>query len=189
MARGKRRAGRKLSRWGLPAALSFTLWLADNDPFGLSGLTLFLGLAVLLSVFWPVALIMLLQAPGSLVPNSWRIWWRGGEPERPHIPDWLRRAVYAADGRRCCYCGYAGSLQLDHFRPWSCGGRTSLLNCFALCRNCNIIKSNYWPHRSGRITYRPFEGRGNLKIAAAILEAERRARRNPLRWLRAGLAL
>jgi len=188
MARGKRRYGRKLSRWGLPAATVFTLWLADNDPFGPSGLLAFLGLALLLSVFWPVALIMLVQAPGSLVPNSWRIWWRGGDPGRPHIPNWLRRAVYAADGRRCCYCGYAGSLQLDHVRPWSRGGRSSLWNLMTLCEPCNLVKSNYWQDRGYR-WYRPFAGHDSIRTAAAILAFERRHRWSPIRLIRAAMAL
>lgn len=188
MARGRRRAGRKLSRWGLPAASACFLWLADNDPAGPSGLMAFLGLALLLSVFWPVALIMLVQAPGSLVPNSWRTWWRGGDPDRPHIPDWLRRAVYAADGRRCCYCGYAGTLQLDHVRPWSLGGRTSFFNLMSLCQDHNLVKSNYWDEPGFR-SYRPFKGHGDIREAAAILAFERRHRWSPIRLIRAAMAL
>lgn len=188
MARGRRRVTRRMGRWLLPAVSVFCLWLADNDPFGLSGLVIFLGLAMLLAVFWPVALILLMQAPGSLIPNRWRIWWRGGDPDRPHVPDWLRRAVYAADRRRCCYCGWAGTLNLDHVRPWSLGGRTSLWNLMTLCNRCNLVKSNYWDEPGFR-AYRPFKGYSDIREAARILAFERRHRWSLLRLIRAAMAL
>lgn len=186
---GRHRAAHRLGRFALPAAAAFTLWLADNDPAGPLGLAGFTALAVALGVLYPVLLILALQAPGSLVPCAWRAWRRRGHEGRPHIPDWLRRAVYAADSRRCCFCGYAGSLQLDHVRPWSFGGRTSLFNLITLCQTCNVVKSNYWMTRNGTTFYRPFKGASNVKKAAAILAAERRHRLNPVRWVRAGMAL
>jgi hypothetical protein len=191
MARGRHRARRQVSRWGLPSGLTLLLWLADNDPLGATGLLGFLGLGVALSVLWPVALILALQAPGALVPNRARIWWRGGDPGRPHVPDWLRRAVYAADGRRCClpWCETrAGSLELDHLRPWSLGGRTSFWNMMTLCKAHNLVKSNYWSE-DGFSVYRPWRGYSNRHEAARILAFERRHRWSPLRLIRAAMAL
>lgn len=186
--KGRHRAARRLGRFALPGAATVCLWLADNDPAGPLGLAGFTALGLALGVFYPLALVVALQAPGALVPPRWRAWWRRGQEARPHIPDWLRRVVYAADGRRCCFCGYAGSLQLDHVRPWSFGGRSSLWNLMTLCSGCNLVKSNYWSER-GRSWYKPFKGHINRKKAAEILAFERRHRWSLLRLVRASLAL
>jgi hypothetical protein len=129
------------------------------------------------------------------IPRSWRVWWRRGRP-RPSIRARLRRRVYAADNYHCVYCWRTVDLQLDHVRPWSTGGLSSLWNLVTLCGSCNRAKSNYWQYRNGRIVFRLWTyddvermpTRYQLDIAAAILARERRARRNPLRWLRAAAA-
>jgi HNH endonuclease len=187
-AHGRHRTARKLSRWALPSGSVTFLWLADDTPGGIAAFSACVALGVFLSVFYPVLGVLAWQAPGALVPACWRAWWRRGHPGRPHIPDWLRRAVYAADRRRCCYCGYAGSLQLDHGRPWSFGGRTSFWNLFTLCNRCNLVKSNYWDEQ-GKSWYRPFRGYSDIEGAAAILAFERRHRWSPLRLVRAAMAL
>lgn len=129
----------------------------------------------------------------AAVPRHWRVKYRhahGREGARSaYISKRQRRAVFAADWHRCVYCHSTLNLQVDHVMPWSCGGRTWLPNLVTLCGRCNRVKSNYWVERNGRCVYRPFVGAANIQLAAAILEAEKRARRNPARWARAGLRL
>jgi hypothetical protein len=146
----------------------------------------------LIAVLAACAAAGLLSRPAVLaviVPRRWRAWWRHLHPGyRPHIRVRLRRAVEAADRYRCVSCREPFDLQLDHIRPWSSGGPTALWNLALLCGWCNRVKSNYWQYRSGFVSYRPY-GTGDLALAAEILRAERRARANPFRWLRACLAL
>jgi hypothetical protein len=142
---------------------------------------------------WPLLLLALVfGAPAVLalaVPRSWRVWYRRRHPgEGRHIPARLRRAVCSADRWRCVGCRWEG-YEIDHIRPWACGGLTSLWNLALLCTRCNKVKSNYWRYPSGSVTYRPWSGYDDQAEAALILAAERRARRNPARWLRAALAL
>jgi 5-methylcytosine-specific restriction endonuclease McrA len=124
-----------------------------------------------------------------LVPGRARIWWRRGQDHRPAIPAALRRAVYAADRHRCCFCGSRDQLQIDHIRPWSRGGLSALWNTMTLCGKCNRVKSNYWVARDGYVFYRSFPGSDDAKTAAAILAYEKRHRWNPGRWIRAGWSL
>ena len=83
------------------------------------------------------------------------------------------------------YCHSTYLLQVDHVIPWSHGGRTWLPNLVTLCAAHNRVKSDYEPGRG----YRPFEGADNIVLAHEIWKAERRARRHPARWVRAGLGL
>lgn len=187
---GRHRApSRTLGRIAVPGVLAFFGWLADNTPMSWGGLLGFIALGMLVSLFYPIVFLLALEAPGSLVPWQWRAWWRKGEAHRPAIRKWLRRVVEAADKHACAFCGSSSQLQLDHIRPWSLGGRTSFCNLIVLCRTCNVVKSNYWVMRNGRVVYRPFEGADHMRQAAAILTAERRARRNPARWIRAAASL
>jgi hypothetical protein len=136
----------------------------------------------------------LLLAPrsmrGALIPRSWRVAYRrahGREGARSaYVSPRLRRRVMAADRYRCVLrSGCSGGLEVDHYRPWAGGGRTILSNCFALCHWHNRVKSNYWRARDGYVFYRPFSGADDRVLAAAVLAAERRARRNPCRYVRA----
>jgi hypothetical protein len=189
-ARARHRApAARLGRWLAPVSVAVFAWLADNDPLGLGGLGLLLGTAALAGVFYPVLVVLALQAPGALVPPSWRRWHRRGEHERPHIPLWLRRVVYAADRYACVACRQSGDLQLDHVRPWTAGGRTSLWNLMTLCGSCNKLKSNYWVYRDGYVLYTPWRGRGNASAARAILAREMRNRHSIMRLVRASLSL
>jgi 5-methylcytosine-specific restriction endonuclease McrA len=104
---------------------------------------------------------------------------------RPRVPAHLRQATFAADRHRCIFCGARTALQPDHIRPGSRGGRTAPWNLMTLCRMHNKIKSDYWP----RCRYHPFPRHDDIRLAAAILAAELRHRRNPLRWVRLALAI
>jgi 5-methylcytosine-specific restriction endonuclease McrA len=185
---GRRRRRIRRARHGVLPLLSVAGFIVLGEPGGAEGALAALGAGLVLSPFVPLMLIGLAESPGALVPSRWRASWRYGRP-RPAIHAWLRRLVYAADGYRCVYCGNGGQLQLDHVHPWSYGGRTSFWNLACLCQTCNVIKSNYWISRGGRVAYRPFAGASNMTVAAAILAVERRARWNPMRWIRAATEL
>lgn len=186
---GRHRAARKLGRFAVPVAATLTGWLADNDPAGLEGLAGFAVIGLFLGAFYPLLAVTALQAPGALVPPSWRTWWRRGEEHRPSIPAWLRRVVLAADRHACCYCHGSQQLQVDHVKPWSVGGRTTLWNCMTLCGPCNRVKSNYWVMRDGRVVYNPWKDHRNEVVARRILTFELNHRRSPIRLFRAAIAL
>lgn len=69
-------------------------------------------------------------------------WQRGVNPDakRPHIPDWVREAVYERDGHACLHCGSTSALSLDHIHPYSRGGADVVANLQTLCRPCNSRK-------------------------------------------------
>lgn len=184
-----RAPARRLGRWLVPGIVTLGLWLAGNDPGGIIGLGAVCAAGLGTGLLWPLAALVAFQAPGSLIPARWRMWYRRGQADRPHIPDWLRRVVYAADRHACAYCKSSYQLQLDHIRPWSFGGRTSFWNFMTLCGDCNRVKSNYWQFRDGRVYYAQFMTRGNIRQAQAILAFERRHRRSLLRLIRASMAL
>lgn len=186
-----RAPARTLSRWLLPGSAMVFLWLGDNDPGSAAGFGAFLGAGLALSLFYPLLALIALETPGALVPSSWRAWYRRGAADRPHIPDRLRRIVYAADRHVCClpWCRSSADLNLDHVRPWSLGGRTSFWNFCTLCGYHNRVKSNYWVFRGGRYTYHPFEGHGNAREAARILAFELRHRWSIIRFIRASMSL
>lgn len=184
---GRRRSVRGARHGALPAATFFGCLLL-GDPGGWKGAGVALVVGIALAPFFPLMLLGLVQSPGALVPSSWRAWRRRGRDHRPSIHVWLRRLVYAADRSRCVYCGNPAQLQLDHVHPWSFGGRTSFWNLMTLCGPCNRVKSNYWVNKHGA-HYNPFEGRGNIIAAAAILRAEKRRRWSPMRMLRAAAQL
>jgi 5-methylcytosine-specific restriction endonuclease McrA len=153
----------------------------------------------------------------AAVPRGWRHWWRRGghwwrrsAVKHPRPKVLLARMVRAADRDRCVGCGIRQaelqarsqvlaaatgapqrklSLQLDHCFPFGDGGLLILWNLFLLCPSCNEIKSNYWKYRSGKVTYRPFAGRGDRGEAARILRRERLRRFSVLRWWRAAWVL
>ena len=59
---------------------------------------------------------------------------------RPAISDKVRTLVYARDQGRCCHCGSAEALSVDHIVPWSKGGSHDESNFQTLCRRCNSKK-------------------------------------------------
>ena len=171
----------------IPAGICGWLWL--GQPAGADGFPVAVAAGL---VLWPLLILatvfFLPSVAGALVPRRWRRWWRH-DRQRPAIPAWLRRTVLEADRHRCVFCGSHAGLQLDHVRPWASGGMTSLWNLVTLCNKHNVLKSNYWRDRDGYVHYRSFQGSDDVRKAAQILAAERRARLNPLRWLRAAWAL
>lgn len=195
MSRASHRApARTLGRVALPGVLAFFTWLAENTPGGWPGFLGLIGLGLLISLFYPLAALLLIEAPGALVPWQWRAWYRHGRERRPAIRKWLKRVVQAADRHACAFCRSSADLQFDHVRPWSLGGRTSFFNAMTLCRDCNLAKSNYWVHRSGRVTFNPVEGylvpgRPRRGKAAQILAFELRHRWSIARFIRAAVAL
>ena len=172
-----------------PGALLAFGWTRLGEPLHGDGLGAALILGVLGGILVPGLLVSAEALPQLLVPTRLRMWHRHRRLYRPAIPVYLRRAVYAADGYRCCFCRAVDKLQLDHIRPWSLGGLSALWNLMTLCGNCNRVKSNYWEARDGYTFYSPFAGSGNMAAAAAILACEKRHRWNLLRWMRVGLAL
>lgn len=176
-----------ISAVALPSAAVIG-WASQGEPLQWAGL---MGLAIpglIAGLVLPGVLASLAALPLLLIPGKARIWWRRDRP-RPSIPARLRRAVYAADGHACCWCGATEGLQLDHVRPWSLGGLSALWNMVTLCGMCNKTKSNYWVARDGYVFYKPWAGHGNRLVAADILAYELRHRWSPLRWIRAGWSL
>lgn len=176
------------SRWRaagiVPAiALILTAWLHWHEPGHAAGLLAALALTVILS---PPAVLMAPAWPAVLVPRRRRAIWRGrrARPE-PDTPEWLRRAVLAADRGQCVFCGSRTRLHVDHITPWAGGGLTTMYNLAVLCRAHNEIKSNFSVDPDGYVHYRPFDGLADPVMAAAILAKERRRRLHPGRWLRA----
>ena len=57
-----------------------------------------------------------------------------------------RRAIKAAWGDRCAYCGATPiddkSLTIDHVRPKARGGEDKTTNCIPACRRCNANKGS-----------------------------------------------
>ena len=60
----------------------------------------------------------------------------------------LRFKVMQRDGFKCCICGKSPAttpglvLHIDHIKPWSKGGETTLDNLQTLCSDCNLGKSD-----------------------------------------------
>ena len=92
-------------------------------------------------------------AAGSPLPLAWlprRSWlewhlFRGVDPEarRDPIPPALRAAVIARDGYVCGICGgevEPADVHLDHIRPYSKGGPTTMANLRVTHSVCNIKK-------------------------------------------------
>jgi hypothetical protein len=187
--------------FGPALALPLWGWHDLHEPFRWAGLGamaaagLFVIPALLLAGLY--FLPALLRA--GCVPRDWRKRYRKRRPREEQrsarISAGLRRVVLAADRNRCVSCRarlmvHADHLEVDHTMPWSLGGLTTLFNCRALCKPCNLTKSNYWRYRrSGRAVYVPWDGWANEKQAEVILAAERRSQWNPLRLLRAAWAL
>ena len=53
-----------------------------------------------------------------------------------------RRAALDRDNWRCCQCGRAGRLEVDHIRPLARGGDPlDLDNLQSLCKSCHFAKT------------------------------------------------
>jgi hypothetical protein len=180
----------------VPALAGGGWWQDLHHPAGYAGLC---ALLLLVLAAWPLFLLAVVFGPPALVrgcvPRDWRRRYRGRHGRQgarsSYIPRWLRRRVLAADRHRCVARrlhrpDQAGlPLHVDHFMPWRLGGLTSLFNLFVLCEDCNLAKSVYWRYRSGNVVL----GHCDPYLAPQIAACERRARRNPLRWIRAAWAV
>jgi 5-methylcytosine-specific restriction endonuclease McrA len=179
---------RRAVLFGPPVPLAAVAWEQLGQPAHLAGLAVLCTLA-LLAV--PLLILPVVLVPhvllSLLVPRKWRKEWRHRRPRNEQrssrISKRIRRAVFAADRNTCIMhdADCSGRLNVDHVRPWSQGGLTWLLNLLTLCEFHNLVKSNYWPG----VFYRPWDGYDDKRGAAIVLAAERRARLNPARWLRA----
>lgn len=185
MSRRRRHAAPWLSM-AIPAA-ALAGWASLGDALGAAGLGLMMAPAVVLTIAAPGLTMSFTALPQLLIPDRWRIEWRRDQP-RPAIPARLRRACLAADRYRCAWCSSYEDLQVDHVKPWSCGGLSALWNVMTLCGPCNRVKSNCWYRKDGSVIYRPFKG-GSMATATAILDFELRHRWRPDRWIRAGWSL
>lgn len=199
---------RRHRRHGLRAGLvlgsaAAAWWYLDGPVLSAAGLEHAdwpgLGWAALGAVLGAEAARALLFFTGpawwvALAGSRARKAWRHAHEARPHIPDRLRRWVYAADRYACVACGAVRgalceqcdglvTLQLEHMRAWSWGGLTSLRNLITLCSHCNRVKSNYIEF-GGRPYYRGWEDRDDIEAAAAIYHACLAARRRPSRLAR-----
>lgn len=180
----RRRSSRRAVLLAVIAAAGLCSWSALGKPGHLPGLAL--AIAVVLAARSAIVALAAVAVPGivsGLVPRTMRIRYRR-DHARPWIRARLRRAVLAADRRRCLHCGSRADLQLDHVRPWSAGGLTTGFNLACLCRRCNRVKSNYHRDRYGYVHYRPWRGSDDIAAAAAICATELRGRRSPARWAR-----
>jgi DNA-binding XRE family transcriptional regulator len=54
-----------------------------------------------------------------------------------------RRAIIAAHGGVCHYCGNADAAHVDHIVPRICGGSDLLTNLIAACLPCNLRKHRH----------------------------------------------
>lgn len=59
-----------------------------------------------------------------------------------HIPDDVRREVYARDDGQCVKCKAIDYLEFDHIIPHAKGGANTVNNVQLLCRRCNQKKSD-----------------------------------------------
>lgn len=63
-----------------------------------------------------------------------------------------RFLVLQRDNFACCLCGASPAkdtsveLQVDHVKPWSKGGETTIDNLQTLCQKCNLGKSNLYSY-------------------------------------------
>ena len=69
----------------------------------------------------------------------------------------VRAEALLRDGYRCCECGKAGALEVDHVLPVHRGGAEfDLQNTQALCRRCHVRKTRgeHRPESPGRARWR-----------------------------------
>ena len=83
--------------------------------------------------------------------RSWLEWslFRGVAPaaRRPAIPAFVKRRVIERDGMVCQLCRLPvepGDIHLDHIKPYSRGGETSVSNLQVTHSVCNMRKGASW---------------------------------------------
>ena len=181
-----------------PLALGALAWWKLGEPDHQGGL----GIAIGVCVFaWPLVAMLFWSLPSLLVGATASPRERAarrkrlkdaGHPRSAPIRSWVRRAAFRADRYRCVYChvkikGQTGwrTMAIGHMLT----SLSHIFNIFALCKYHNDVKSDYWVDAwDGYVHYHPYLY-SNIQMAAGILAAERRHRRNPVRWLRAAWSL
>jgi 5-methylcytosine-specific restriction endonuclease McrA len=63
-----------------------------------------------------------------------------GDGVERYVQTGVKAQVWQRDKGKCRNCGGNYALQLDHIKPFSLGGTTSVDNLQLLCRNCNQRK-------------------------------------------------
>jgi hypothetical protein len=80
--------------------------------------------------------------------NDRGIWDALCRVERAKVSNKMRFAIYERDGYRCKHCGIiddGSNLEIDHIKPISRGGKSTLDNLQTLCHDCNQRKgSDYY---------------------------------------------
>ena len=77
--------------------------------------------------------------------NDRGIWDSLCRVERGEVSNKLRFEIFERDGYKCRYCGRSEdecSLQIDHIKPISKGGKSTYDNLQTLCEDCNKQKDN-----------------------------------------------
>ncbi len=100
----------------------------------------------------PPARYLIASDPRSMIESrAWYEWhWsRGVDPgaRRPKISESLRAAVIARDGLVCGICAdpvEVSDVHLDHVRPFSHGGPTTLGNLRVAHSRCNLVRGARW---------------------------------------------
>ena len=185
--------------FAMPLTLGALAWWRLGEPDHQAGLGIAVGVCMCV---WPLVAMLYWSLPSLLVGATTSPRERAarrkrlkdaGHPRSAPIRSWVRRAAFRADRYRCVYChvkikGHTG-LEADHYWPYAGGGLSHIFNIFALCKYHNDVKSDYWVDAwDGYVHYHPYLY-SNIQMAAEILAAERRHRRNPVRWLRAAWSL
>ena len=86
-----------------------------------------------------------------------------------------RRSALDRDGWRCCQCGRAGALEVDHVVPMDRGGDPwSLMNLQSLCRACHYRKTG--GENRGRKPSKPPEVQAWRELVDRMQRAENKGR-------------
>lgn len=75
---------------------------------------------------------------------SKEVWGSIERVERAKVSNELRQEIFERDGYTCVNCGSTEkeSLEIDHIKPISKGGKTEPGNLQTLCHDCNVRKGN-----------------------------------------------
>ncbi len=75
---------------------------------------------------------------------SGEVWGSIERVERAKVSNELRQEIFERDGYTCVICGSTEkeSLEIDHIKPISKGGKTEPGNLQTLCHDCNVRKGN-----------------------------------------------
>lgn len=75
---------------------------------------------------------------------SGEVWGSIERVERAKVSNELRQEIFERDGYTCVICGSTEkeSLEIDHIKPISKGGKTEPGNLQTLCHDCNARKGN-----------------------------------------------